>query len=83
MFNKDFDELGVCDDVMEFAWSTMWNVTDETPINCKRFLDGGGMQLFLSCKEVISSIFLHGPSFIHSKCLLIHYFQDTYFRVTL
>ncbi len=29
----------------------MWNVTDETPVNCKRFLDGGGMQLFLKCKE--------------------------------
>lgn len=36
---------------METAWSCMWNVTDETPINCKRFLDGGGMQLFLQCKD--------------------------------
>jgi Zyg-11 family protein len=36
---------------METAWSTMWNVTDETPINCQRFLDGGGMGLFLQCKE--------------------------------
>jgi Zyg-11 family protein len=36
---------------METAWSCMWNVTDETPINCQRFLDGGGMQLFLNCKE--------------------------------
>jgi len=41
----------ICDEVMETAWSTMWNVTDETPINCKRFLDGGGMDLFLNCKE--------------------------------
>ena len=40
-----------CDDVMETAWSCMWNVTDETPVNCKRFLDGGGMNLFLQCKE--------------------------------
>merc|ERR1712012_82959 len=40
-----------CDEVMETAWSTMWSVTDETPINCKRFLDGGGMDLFLNCKE--------------------------------
>lgn len=37
------------DEVMETAWSTMWNVTDETPINCARFLDGGGMALFLEC----------------------------------
>lgn len=37
------------DEVMETAWSTMWNVTDETPVNCERFLDGGGMALFLEC----------------------------------
>ena len=36
---------------METAWSTMWNVTDETPVNCDRFLNGGGMYLFLKCKE--------------------------------
>ena len=42
--------LQVCDDVMETAWSTMWNVTDETPANCERFLNGGGMYLFLKCK---------------------------------
>lgn len=38
-----------CDDVLEVAWSTMWNVTDETAINCQRFLDGRGMEYFLSC----------------------------------
>ena len=41
----------MCDEVMETAWSTMWNITDETPVNCKRFLDRGGMELFLQCKE--------------------------------
>merc|ERR1711994_835340 len=44
-------QAGICDDVMETAWSTMWNVTDETPVNCERFLAGGGMYLFLQCKE--------------------------------
>ena len=43
-------EQGHCDDVMETAWSTMWNVTDETPLNCERFLAAGGMFLFLKCK---------------------------------
>lgn len=43
--------LDICDEVMETAWSTMWNITDETPVNCKRFLDRGGMELFLQCKE--------------------------------
>ena len=44
-------QQGVCDDVMETAWSTMWNVTDETPVNCERFLNAGGMSLFLKCKR--------------------------------
>ena len=34
--------IDMCDEVMETAWSTMWNITDETPVNCKRFLDRGG-----------------------------------------
>lgn len=43
---------GVCDDVLEVAWSTMWNVTDETPKNCHRFLAEKGMEYFLKCLEV-------------------------------
>ncbi|KAG8230818.1 hypothetical protein J437_LFUL010598, partial [Ladona fulva] len=42
----------ICDDVMEVAWSTMWNVTDETAINCERFLDGKGMKFFVECLAV-------------------------------
>lgn len=42
----------VFDDVMEVAWSTMWNVTDETAINCERFLEGRGMEYFLGCLHV-------------------------------
>jgi len=41
----------LCDEVMETAWSVMWNVTDETPANSQRFLDKSGMELFLQCKE--------------------------------
>ncbi|XP_071548174.1 protein zer-1 homolog isoform X2 [Panulirus ornatus] len=37
------------DDMLEIAWSAMWNVTDETPINCLRFLDGQGMTYFQKC----------------------------------
>lgn len=44
-------ERGYCDDVLEVAWSTMWNVTDETPSNCKKFLENNGMQYFLWCLE--------------------------------
>uniref|UniRef100_A0A1B6E2J9 Protein zer-1 homolog n=1 Tax=Clastoptera arizonana TaxID=38151 RepID=A0A1B6E2J9_9HEMI len=49
---EDRLERKVCDDVLEVAWSTMWNVTDETAINCERFLDGRGMDLFLGCLDL-------------------------------
>ena len=63
---------GTCDDVMETAWSTMWNVTDETPVNCKRFLDGGGMELFLRCKEVSQLLFV--LCLFPENCPLNNYF---------
>jgi len=44
-------QMSICDEVMEVAWSVMWNVTDETPENSQRFLDKSGMELFLQCKE--------------------------------
>ncbi|XP_060519306.1 protein zer-1 homolog [Cylas formicarius] len=44
-------ERRYCDDVLEVAWSTMWNVTDETPSNCRKFLESNGMEYFLSCLE--------------------------------
>lgn len=49
---KDRLNRSVFDDVMEVAWSTMWNVTDETAVNCKRFLEGRGMEYFLRCLDV-------------------------------
>lgn len=54
MLNLINDRLNrkVFDDVMEVAWSTMWNVTDETAVNCERFLDGKGMEFFLGCLKV-------------------------------
>lgn len=41
----------IFDDVLEVAWSTMWNMTDETDINCQRFLNTQGMDLFLECAK--------------------------------
>lgn len=49
-------ERRVCDDVLEVAWSTMWNVTDETPQNCQRFLENRGMEYFLACLKVCNGI---------------------------
>uniref|UniRef100_A0A2H1WRV9 SFRICE_029439 n=1 Tax=Spodoptera frugiperda TaxID=7108 RepID=A0A2H1WRV9_SPOFR len=45
-------ERRICDDVLEVAWSTMWNVTDETPQNCQRFLENRGMEYFLACLKI-------------------------------
>uniref|UniRef100_A0A8C7U5B6 Protein zer-1 homolog n=1 Tax=Oncorhynchus mykiss TaxID=8022 RepID=A0A8C7U5B6_ONCMY len=39
----------LCDQVMEFSWSALWNITDETPDNCQMFLNCRGMSLFLDC----------------------------------
>ncbi|KAJ1358396.1 hypothetical protein KIN20_016807 [Parelaphostrongylus tenuis] len=39
----------VCDDVMEVGWSFLWNITDETPLNCERFLKADGLLLFHKC----------------------------------
>ncbi|XP_017348295.1 protein zer-1 homolog [Ictalurus punctatus] len=39
----------LCDQVMEFSWSALWNITDETPDNCQMFLNCSGMNLFLDC----------------------------------
>ncbi|KAL3284468.1 hypothetical protein HHI36_018629 [Cryptolaemus montrouzieri] len=44
-------ENNICDDVLEVAWSTMWNVTDETPCNCQKFLEKNGMEYFLMCLQ--------------------------------
>ena len=39
-----------CDVVMETAWATLWNVTDESRLNCERFLAAGGIVLLQRCK---------------------------------
>ncbi|VVD02799.1 unnamed protein product [Leptidea sinapis] len=39
------------DNILEIAWSTLWNMTDETPKNCKQFLDRGGIRYFLYCMK--------------------------------
>lgn len=77
MLNLIQDRLDrkVFDDVMEVAWSTMWNVTDETAVNCKRFLDGHGMTYFLSCLKVIKSLtnFLNINLFIFNKFMFLDF----------
>lgn len=73
MLNLINDRLGrkVFDDVMEVAWSTMWNVTDETAINCERFLDGKGMEFFLGCLRVRFCLNLKNSKFYFSFFMII------------
>ena len=37
------------DEPLKGCWSCLWNVTDETPANSERFIDRGGVKLFLEC----------------------------------
>lgn len=45
----------VCDDVMEVGWSFLWNITDETPVNCELFLNANGLDLFQKCYEAFKT----------------------------
>jgi Zyg-11 family protein len=45
-------KLKEADEILEVTWSFLWNITDETPENCKLFLDDcDGMQCFIECIE--------------------------------
>ena len=49
------------DSLMDTCWSSLWNITDETPEKLSRFfLDNGGMQLFVDCLNFFpNSLELH------------------------
>ncbi|EEB12106.1 conserved hypothetical protein [Pediculus humanus corporis] len=42
------------DITIKFTLSALWNLTDESPLTCKVFLEEGGMSLFLSVLEVFA-----------------------------
>ena len=37
------------DELIDHAWSSLWNLTDETEINCQMFINLDGIKLFLKC----------------------------------
>ncbi|XP_015608501.1 protein zer-1 homolog isoform X2 [Cephus cinctus] len=81
-------ESGIFDDVLEVAWSTMWNMTDETAINCQRFLDEQGMRLFLGCvaaypvkEELLRNMMGLLGNVAEVKYLRIHLMQQQYVTV--
>ncbi|XP_011148739.1 protein zyg-11 homolog B isoform X1 [Harpegnathos saltator] len=57
-------ESRVVDITMKFTLSALWNLTDESAVTCKVFLDEGGMELFL---EVLDNF--QGESSVETKVL--------------
>ncbi|CAF4485576.1 unnamed protein product [Rotaria socialis] len=40
-------------EIVEVAWTLLWNITDETPENCRRFIeDNDGLQVFHDCLDL-------------------------------
>lgn len=81
-------ESGIFDDVLEVAWSTMWNMTDETSVNCQRFLDEKGMALFLLCvkqyphkEELLRNMMGLLGNVAEVEYLRIHLMQERYVTV--
>ncbi|CAJ0933844.1 unnamed protein product, partial [Mesorhabditis belari] len=44
-------ETGDGDYLMETAWSFLWTITDNTPMNCEKFLRESGLSLFEDCYQ--------------------------------
>ena len=40
------------DELIDHAWSSLWNLTDETEVNCERFIELGGVDMFLKCHQL-------------------------------
>lgn len=76
-----------CDEILETAWSTLWNITDETPINCERFLQCDGFEAFEDCmdkfshnKEVLRNMMGLLGNVAECKSLRKKFMQDRYIR---
>lgn len=59
-------EQNICDEVLETAWSFIWNITDEAPDNCASFNENKGLDAFERCQDQFgdnngryTSIWLH------------------------
>ncbi|CAF1408166.1 unnamed protein product, partial [Didymodactylos carnosus] len=47
IFNANTYKNG-SDDLLELAWTVLWNITDETAENCRKFFeDNNGLQAFV------------------------------------
>lgn len=40
-------------EIVEVAWTLLWNITDETPENCRRFIeDNHGLEIYYECLDL-------------------------------
>lgn len=76
-----------CDEILETAWSTLWNITDETPVNCERFLLCDGFEAFEDCmdqfsenKEVLRNIMGLLGNVAECQELRVKFMQARYIR---
>lgn len=76
-----------CDETLETAWSTLWNITDETPANCQRFLEYQGLKAFESCmdnfgdnKEVLRNIMGLLGNVAECQRLRSQFLEDRYMK---
>lgn len=49
-------ENNTVDITLKFTLSALWNLTDESPATCKVFLSEGGLDLFMTTLQVVSSM---------------------------
>lgn len=76
-----------CDETLETAWSTLWNITDETPINCQKFLENEGLEAFEKCmdkfgdnKEVLRNIMGLLGNVAECQGLRVRFMKEGYMR---
>lgn len=86
IINAKLDE-NFSDEILETAWSTLWNITDETPVNCRRFLTFNGMEAFERCmdhfggnKEVLRNMMGLLGNVAECQELRVKFMEERYIR---
>jgi len=69
--------LKKCDDVMILCWGVLWNISDETPQNCQKFVEIGGLKIMMKCFEVFERDELRKSAIgLVGNIAEVHYLRD-------
>jgi len=69
--------LKKCDDVMISCWGVLWNISDETPQNCQKFVEIGGLKIMMKCFEVFERDELRKSAIgLVGNIAEVHYLRD-------